>query len=51
MFVVKRIRSLKVVCPHCKVPMQEQSDEGAVIQFSPGGECRARFRQRLADPS
>jgi hypothetical protein len=32
--VVKRIPSLKVVCPHCKVPMRQQSDEGAVIQLS-----------------
>jgi DNA-directed RNA polymerase subunit RPC12/RpoP len=31
---VKRIRSLKVVCPYCNVPMQEQADEVAVIQFS-----------------
>jgi uncharacterized protein with PIN domain len=25
---------MKVVCPHCKVPMREQADEAAIIQLS-----------------
>jgi predicted RNA-binding Zn-ribbon protein involved in translation (DUF1610 family) len=32
--VVRRIPSLKVVCPHCNIPMEEQTDEAAVIQLS-----------------
>jgi uncharacterized protein with PIN domain len=31
---VKRISPLKVVCPHCNVPMQEKNDDVAVIQLS-----------------
>jgi len=32
--VVRRIPSLKVVCPHCNIPMDEQTDDAAVIQLS-----------------
>jgi predicted RNA-binding Zn-ribbon protein involved in translation (DUF1610 family) len=57
--VVERIPSLKVVCPHCNVPMQEQSEEAAVIQLSTRTKtvvyecpkCGAETERQIAIPS
>jgi endogenous inhibitor of DNA gyrase (YacG/DUF329 family) len=57
--VVKRIPSLKVVCPHCHIPMEEQDDEAAVIQLSTRTKmvvyecprCGAETERQIAIPS
>jgi endogenous inhibitor of DNA gyrase (YacG/DUF329 family) len=57
--VVKRIPSLKVVCPHCHLPMEEQDDEAAVIQLSTRTKmvvyecprCGAETERQIAIPS